>query len=262
MEKNITLKQLYDEIVKNRNEIKSLIQAIETKLQSKVGELEDVVTKLNTENQDLRSEIEEMKRNGKKNNIVTYGLYKRGESFSCSQLCQKLNNLISTSLVEKDIQNFYFLGKSENCPLKIELSGFRVKLDILANKKKLKGQNVTIVNDLTQTQQSEQKILRKYLLIAKRKGQNCYIRKNKLYVEDEMYTVEELQDKENQQEDSDRISTSSSSPATPAETRSCEEFPLNQQEIPSPGRKGATRKIFAKATKPITRAQEKRVCNK
>lgn len=69
MEKSITLKQLYDEIVKNRSEIKSLIQSSKAKLQLKIRELEDVIIKLKVENVELHNEIEEIKKNEKKNNI-------------------------------------------------------------------------------------------------------------------------------------------------------------------------------------------------
>lgn len=259
-EKNITLKQLYDEIVKNRTEIKSIIQATEVKLQLKIEGLEDTVTKLKEENQELRSEIEEIRRNEKKDSIITFNLYKRSESFSCSQLCRKLNDLISTSLVETDIKNFYFLGKAESSPLKIEFTRFLAKLDVLANKKKLKGVNISIVNDLTEQQRKEHKLLRKYLLNAKENKQNCYIKNDKLYIEDKSYTVSDLQEREDQEEDQD---STPSTPTSPKRVENCEVYTLTQQENQSLEGRGATRKMFTKrADKPITRAQEKKIHNK
>lgn len=93
-----------------------------------------------------------------------------------------------------DINNLYPLGKAKDCPVKIEFVSYLKKAAIFNNIQKLKGSNISIANDLTPKQREENKILRKHLYLAKQNESNvCYIKKNKLHVNNLIYAPNELQ---------------------------------------------------------------------
>lgn len=93
-----------------------------------------------------------------------------------------------------DLNNFYPLGKTENCPVKIEFLSYLKKASIFKNIQKLKGTKIAIANDLTPKQREENQILRKHLYLAKQNEDNiCFIRKTRLHVNNRVYTPEELE---------------------------------------------------------------------
>lgn len=65
--------------------------------------------------------------------------------------------------------------------------------EILKNCNKFKGKNIRIVHKQTPKPRYESSILRKHLNLAKHDQQNnCYIKRNKLYVNENIYSVENL----------------------------------------------------------------------
>ncbi|KAJ8962756.1 hypothetical protein NQ318_001154 [Aromia moschata] len=137
-------------------------------------------------------------------------------------ICDELKKEIDINLNISDFNNVYPLGKQENSPLKIEFLSYLKKTTVLKNAKKLKGKKLSIANDLTQKQRIENKLLRKHLYLAKEdKNKNCYIKNNKLYVNGEAYSTEQLQIIENIDDDPVK---SNSEPGTPsAQTHNKEE---------------------------------------
>lgn len=222
MMSDITIKQLMEEIIKNRSEIKSSIEASEARLLLNFEELKNRVLHLEKENQDLKEEIEELKKSGKKNNVIIFGLTKKSETPTCDIICQKINSSFSTSLTHGDINDFYFLGNNDTSPLKVEFKTFLIKKEVLQKRQHLKGTNISIVHDQTQKQREESKLPRKYLLKARQEENNtCYIKNNKLHVNTEVYRVSDLLALENQTvEEPKSISASSTpTPETQPETR-------------------------------------------
>ena len=113
-----------------------------------------------------------------------------------------------------DLNNFDPLGKEDNCPFKVEFISYIKKATILKNSNKLKGTNIYITNDLAQKQREENKILRKHLYLAKQEGNNnCYIKRNKLHVNNEIYTPQDLENCE--EAETTHLEKSSSAPETP-----------------------------------------------
>lgn len=189
-----TAKQIYDEILRNRTEIKNCIEASETRLLLRFEELRNHVTELEKENQQLKEEVEQLKRSQNRKNIVVHGLNKRREDITSQNLCSTLKELLEIELSVNDLDDCYPLGKSDNCPIKIEFLSYQVKKNVLQNCRKLKGKNIFISNDLTKIQQRDNKILRKNLLLAKQeeKYRNCFIKGNRLFVDGIAYGVEDL----------------------------------------------------------------------
>lgn len=190
-----SIKTIHEEILKNRSEIKSCIEASEARLLLKIELLKKTVSNLEKENCMLKEEVEILKRKQNKKNIVIFGLNKKQEDIQADNLCKDLKDLIDVELKSSDINDVYQLGKTNNCPIKIEFSTYLKKKEVLENCKKLKGKKITITHDLTLTQRSEIKILKKHLFMAKQeqKYKECYIKGNKLIVDGTSYGVEELE---------------------------------------------------------------------
>lgn len=207
---SITLESLHEEIVNSRKHIKNYIEATEANLLLSIEEVKSNFRKLEQENLLLKKEIELLKRNQNKNNIVVFGLNKKRDLLTPEVVCEDLKELLDVDLKNTDINNVYPLGKTESCPVKIEFISYYNKKKVLQNCYKLKGKQITIAQDLTHQQREEQKTLRKHLFLAKQEKQNeCYIRGNKLFVNGVAYNAEDLR------ETDDNHTSPKSAPSTP-----------------------------------------------
>lgn len=196
----ITIKKLLDEIIINRNEIKTAIQSSEANLLLKIDEANNRISQLETENIQLKQEMEILKQNCKKNNIVIFGIKHQEDELNFEFVKQEIQNLLEVELEEKDINDIYSLGRSEDSPIKIELATYLKKKYILQNSHKLAGTKIFINHDLTEKQREENRLLRKHLNIAKKdKNKTCYIKSNKLYINNRVVTIEELKDLDHQE---------------------------------------------------------------
>lgn len=189
------IKDLHDELVKNRNEIKNFIEASEARLLLKIEELKNTVSQLQKDNNLLNEEVETLKRENIKKNIVIFGLNKKREEITAENVCLDLNQLLEIDLNVNDFSDIYPLGKTENSPIKIEFISNLKKKYLMKNCRKLKGKKISIAHDLTRKQRAENKILRKHLFLAKQeeKSQDCFIKGNKLHVNGETYEAGELE---------------------------------------------------------------------
>lgn len=189
----ITNQIILEEIQKNRTELKYSIEASEARLLLEVAALNNKIVKLEIENTELKNKIEELERQNRQNNIVIFGLETSEEEINGKQICQDLKRLIHTDVIESDINNCYRLGKSVECPIKVEFVSYLKKKQILANCKNLKGTNVYIAHDLTPEQRNENQILRRHLNNARQnKNNTCFIKNNKLHINKKIYTPNDL----------------------------------------------------------------------
>lgn len=215
LDQEITIDKIYEEILNSRFELKNIIEASEARVLLKIEELKNKVKTLEEENLSLKIRLEEVDRTKRKNNILLFGLERQAKEVSIEFVTEKIQNLLDIRLKEADVNNAYYLGNLENSPLKVELVSFLKKKLILENCKKLKGSDIYISNDLTEKQREEFKRLRQHLSVVKRNsGNHCYIRSNKLYINNKPHTLEELEaDKEVEKY------KPSSAPATPDVSR-------------------------------------------
>lgn len=189
----VTNRQLLEEIVKTRSDLKNLIEASETRLQMKFEILNNRIKTLEKENIKLNDKIEKLERESKKNNLVIFGLVKNSKEVTAASICNHIRQLLDVKLTETEINNIYTLGKTENSPIKLELISYLKKREILGNCRKLKGTKTYITNDLTEKQREEVKILRTHLHQAKaHTDKKSYIKGNRLFVDNIAYTAEEL----------------------------------------------------------------------
>lgn len=213
--KDINIQTVYEEVLKNRSEIRNFIEAVETRLLIKLEEANRRVTNLETENSLLRKQIEQLDRENRKNNLAIFGLNQHKDTqINETFICKELNSYLGVSVKESDIANVLPSSKKENCPLRVKLINYQIKNLIFKNCHKLKGTKVSISNDLTLEQQKEHKILRKHLTLAKLDGhRNSKIRGNKLIVDETIYCLDDLKKIE---EADETKATRNSAPPTPS----------------------------------------------
>lgn len=212
------MEKLFEELVLVKQELKSAIEASEVRLQLKIESYNGKIRNLEKENQNLRRKVEILERNTKKNNIVVFGLHKGKEEFSVDNICNKLNSHLGVRITRADINDTYLLGRSQNCPVKVEFISNLTKINVLRNCNKLKGTGVTISADLTKVQQQNHKILRSYLKKLRETGEEgCYIKGEKLYRNNIGYTAEEILEIEETIETVEPTKVSSA-PPTPSRT--------------------------------------------
>lgn len=74
------IESLKGEVIKNRKEIKSAIEATEARLLMKVEELEQKVHHLEKENQTFKDKVKTLDRSSRRNNIIVFGLNNKDNS--------------------------------------------------------------------------------------------------------------------------------------------------------------------------------------
>lgn len=250
------IKIIREEILNSRTEIKNCIVASEARLLLKIEDLKNSVANLERENSELKEELEHLKRAQNKKNIVVFGLKKKREEVVAEILCEDFRGLLGVNLHTSDFVDVYPLGKSDNCPIKIEFVSNIKKREVLKHCSRLKGTNISIAHDLTPTQRSENKILRKHLFLAKQEGsyKEYYIRRNKLIVDGVSYGVEDLE------KDTTPVNQPNSAPSTPtAENK--EKVSSESQKVPTTPRNPVPKKpvpvVKGLQEKPRTRSVNK-----
>ncbi|KAG5872738.1 hypothetical protein JTB14_002201 [Gonioctena quinquepunctata] len=101
--------------------------------------------------------------------------------------------------------------------------------EIQKNCNKLKGKNISIADDLTAEQRTENKIFRKHLPFARQGGSygECFIRGNELLVDGVSYGIEDL-------EETDHLENKpNNAPPTPKTVESIMRIPSEPQAYPS-----------------------------
>lgn len=207
----ITITHLYEELIKTKIELKSAIEAGEARVVLETELLKNKIKHLEKENQNLRNKVEQFDRNNRKNNILIFGLERQSKEVPVESIKSELKNLLDIDLKENDISNVYYLGNQERSPIKLELVSFLKKSAILKNCGKLKGTKISIINDLTEFQREEYKSLRQHMHRLKNPSNQCFIKANKLYINNKPYSIEELEEKYNAEKEKPK-----SLPATPS----------------------------------------------
>lgn len=129
-----TISAVIDEIRCTKQELKTVIEAVEVRLSLKVEEINREVYRLKKENRLLHETIEKLDRKSKENNIVIFGLKHPPQNISASFILTELKRLTDVDVNEIDLNNFYSLGKTDSCPIKVEFISFRKKIEIITQK--------------------------------------------------------------------------------------------------------------------------------
>ncbi|CAG9773580.1 unnamed protein product [Ceutorhynchus assimilis] len=197
------LKEIKDQnakIAQQNSSIQSDITEIKSELEKQnisVLELQQKITVLETENATLKEKLERIEQEGKKNNIILFGLQEEenDQQNLRKNIIKFCVDRLEVSIAEEDLNDVYRLGKpnSRSRGVLIKLVRAHIKQEILKNARKLKNTGFSLTNDLIPELRQQQKILVKHLKEAKSKNYSAKIVKNKLVVNGEEYTIEQLE---------------------------------------------------------------------
>ncbi|XP_044764476.1 uncharacterized protein LOC123321037 [Coccinella septempunctata] len=206
-----TVEKILTQMQKNKDELKNTILASETRLLVEIENLKSKITAVELENEHLKNRVELLERNSREANIVLFGLDKEPKDITSEFVIERLNGLLDTNIRKSHLNNILCLGRSKNCPVKVEFVSYLKKREIFRNVKNLRGTGIYIENDLTEAQREEQKILRRYLRLWRGEGKGCFIRGNRLVVDGTYFSVTQLL----QLEKGQTCRKSNSAPSTP-----------------------------------------------
>nr|CAI5869450.1 unnamed protein product [Callosobruchus analis] len=197
-----SIERVYDllqKVIQQNTEISADVKVIKDTVQTQnvaITNLQIKVETLEKENEKLKQKLEVTERTIKENNLIIFGLPENGQE----NLEQTFKDLASTKLgipiLEGDISAIFRIGKQNGTnprPVVVKLVRSQTKICILKNAKRLKGTGIFIQKDLTAEQQKEQKILIKHYKIAKERKQNVKILKNRLLINGDEYSAEQLE---------------------------------------------------------------------
>lgn len=218
------VERILQEMQKNKDELKSAILSSEKRLLFQIENLKSRVDTLEQENKHLKNKLDSLEKNSKANNILLFGLDVEPKQITTDFVVEKLNVLLNVNVEKSHINNISCLGKSRNCPVKVEFISRLEKTEIFRRVKILKGSGVYIENDLTAAQLEEKKILRRHLLVGKENKKICFIKGNKLVIDGTELSVPQLLQLESGQQEQ-------IGPTTPIQKLN---YNLNQEQFEPP----------------------------
>lgn len=193
MDETLSITQLYQLLKQSQEEqTNKILLSIENTYKNKIEDLEKKYQTL--EKKYLQSE-----RKLRKNNLVIFGLTVHKENI-VQQTVAELNSLLQTNILITDVNNCYTIGKQG---ILLELTSYLKKQEIFKNLHKLKGtgRKISIVNDLCPEDQKNHKKLREHQKIARQNKKQAKIKGNLLEIEGKLFTLEQLEQKEESETD-------------------------------------------------------------
>ncbi|KAG5895566.1 hypothetical protein JTB14_002929 [Gonioctena quinquepunctata] len=149
---------------------------------------------------------------------MIFGIRNEENGIPVKRFCGNLNTLLGTTISDCEINNIYKIGKSDKSPIEVQFIPYQSKTTVLENYKELKGTNISIVPDLTKIEQERNEIFRNHLKDIRNTTQDrCHIKGEKLYRNNQIFTVEDLLEIEERKEQS-FFARQSSEPQTPSKS--------------------------------------------
>ncbi|KAL0883754.1 hypothetical protein ABMA27_015859 [Loxostege sticticalis] len=185
---------------------KSIMESMDEKLILIVEENKKLKIRVDT----LEKEIESLKRAGKSNNIVVFGIEEKEKSTIelLRELKDNIKQDLNIDIVDNEVNKIHRIGKRDpesNKPRPVICSfvNYWKKNEIIKNKKNLK--NIYIMEDYSKEALKKRKELQTKLVEERKKGKIAYLKNDKLIIKDNN-TSQEKRKRD--------ISTSPSSPNT------------------------------------------------
>ncbi|VEN39038.1 unnamed protein product [Callosobruchus maculatus] len=201
-ERQISTNEIYSllekvsmQIADIKNDVVQLKENLE-KHESQIENLNSKISVVEAENVILKEKLVAANKSLKKDNIIVFGVTETEAENTPELIIKLLNDKLSTNLEIAEISNAYRLGQKQNNktrPILISFVRYLVKQNILRSASKLKGSGIALANDLTTEERETQKQLYKYYKEAKQKHQHAKIKNNRLVVNGDIYTLEELE---------------------------------------------------------------------
>lgn len=184
--------ELRKEIKFENEEIKKEIRQENRKILEKLEKQNEAVEELNKKYNKLESHFQNIERQIRKNNIIIFGLEVKTGSDLLSFVINQIKNLLNIDLLESEINNVYVLKVNNGTPIKIEFVTYLKKQLVLRSAFRLKGTKVFITQDLCYADRQDNKLLQEHYKLAKAKNIPAKIKNNKLIVNGDVYTAEQL----------------------------------------------------------------------
>ncbi|CAG9815039.1 unnamed protein product [Phaedon cochleariae] len=201
----ITNNQIYELLketvaanTKTTEELKQAIRSTRNEILEELKSVKDENLALREENTKLKERLINTERKIRKFNLVVYGVKEEQDEIGD---INNFLNILDTHLDIKanfnDLRDFHRIGKAKeniNRPVLVELLSYKLKTEIYAKVKKLKGTGIFVSEDYSPEDYAIQKKLRIYLKKARENGQQAFMRNNLLIIEGSSYTVEDLEE--------------------------------------------------------------------
>ncbi|KAL3265639.1 hypothetical protein HHI36_009844 [Cryptolaemus montrouzieri] len=112
-EKNLSIQDVFDEIIRSKAEITKSIKASEANILLKIGALQERLEQVEKENSRLKEKLEILERNSKKKSLIIFGLNEEPRDISLGSISETLKSLLKVEIKDTDISDLYSLG---GCP--------------------------------------------------------------------------------------------------------------------------------------------------
>ncbi|CAH1163427.1 unnamed protein product [Phaedon cochleariae] len=215
------LKKILLDLQASSKDIKEELKEIKGALQKQTNKIEQITNKINVlekDNQFLKEKLKFTERKIKRNNIVIFGIPE--EENPLAYFKKTVEEKLEISFEETEVDNIYRIGQiKEGRPRAVILEFVRnlKKTEIFNKVTKFRGTGITISNDLTEEDRKEHNVLYKNLKIAREKQYQAKIKGNKLIVNGEVYTYQQLKEQEEEtgENESNNFFRTNSAPSTP-----------------------------------------------
>lgn len=175
-----------------KSDIKSELKKVNDNILMKIEEQNKKISELEKKCNKLEQNFLPVERRLRKNNIIIFGLEVKDETELLGLIITFFKDALGVDVDESDLNNLYTIKSEKGTPVKVEFVSFLKKSSILKNLPKLKGTRTFIAQDLCIEDRKDLKILKHHLKEARAKNIFARIKGNKLLVNDEFYTPEQL----------------------------------------------------------------------
>lgn len=195
----LTTNQLFDKLkflIESSNAtLRDEINDLRLDLGCKITELNEKISSLEIENMNLKTKNDLMEDNFKKNNLIIFGLDRDFKNNLENDVINFFNQQLEININQNDINECFITGKNSTTkakPIVVKLNSFRVKNDIFKQLNKLKGSKIIVSDDYCYNTRIIRKKLNKCRIEAKELGFDSKIKYRKLKINDDYYTLEQL----------------------------------------------------------------------
>jgi hypothetical protein len=203
----ITLKDLWDQLVplcSLPDDMAGLKRSIE-KLTASFGAIQDDLKvlrnrcqTLEVEKNELAAKLDRLEGHSRRNNLVFYNIAEQErENWKQTETLVKkmIEEQMGVQLHENDIERAHRLGRrrDKSRPIIVKFSNFKVKSEILFRRTTLKGTKIRLDEDFTERVRSIRNKLTDFMFRARKDGRRAYIRFDRLVVDGQQYSLEDLE---------------------------------------------------------------------
>ncbi|CAG9821195.1 unnamed protein product [Phaedon cochleariae] len=200
----VTLQDLYTLITNGNNDLKSEIKDLRNKISSEVDTLKNQIKFLEVENVQVKSKVLGLERKIKKYNFIVYGIEESERDNYCEKIIDVMISILGIDCSKSDFRDLYRIGKPQEKkqrPIVCEVVNYSLKQTVLVNAKKhfseLKKLKIFFGQDYPEQEYKERKFMNEKRKEALANNLTAVFKNNNLIVNGKSFTYEELKQEEN-----------------------------------------------------------------